>query len=169
MHKRTHSADISIEKRKGQLPIANAKPPVSREIPVANSTAFDAKHTLLTIQAHSTPDLAPQLDTPNSGVQLARRSTSRQESVPPIVVNVCTPIEEVDYGNRRLEIAEDRVINVGLKIPSVSDSAGEKDSAIRGRETRARSITSEQVEEKEMWWGRFTGRQRKLSKTRLEV
>lgn len=85
------------------------------------------------------------------------------------MVNVFTPTEEVDYGNKRIEGAEKRVIDLGLRIPSTSDAASEKSWMARGRESRPRSINTEQGEEKELWWSRLTGRQRKVSKTRLDV
>jgi len=172
MHKRSHSADISIKKRNDQLKsIAKLKTPPSGEIPAANTTTLDAKQTSMALHSRSNSEFVLKVNG-TSGSETPRQSLSRQESATPAImqVQVLSPTKEIDYGNRRIEGVEKRVIDVGLKIPQTSGAADEKSwTGERGRTSQSRSINSDLDENKALWWDRLTGRKRKVSKSRLDV
>ena len=171
MHKRTHSANISIEKRKGQLkPLAKPEMTPMPEKMNAITTALDSKESSMTIQSRTNSDIVSKAESgAKNTVPVSQTTIPRQGSMPPVIVHVSVPAEEADRGSRRIEGVEKRIIDVGLRIPSVNDAASDSSWTARGREPRPRSIAADQVEEQEMWWSRLTGRQRKVSKTRLDV
>lgn len=167
-HKRTLSTSMAMQKRQNQInPVE--KPPLRPPISTAKASAFESAHTSLTLHSRSNSEFVVSIEDSSEAPKERSRSRSTQPAeIKPVVVEILPPKkEEVDYGNRRIEGAERRVINVGLGI---RDGQSSNQGRVISQE-RSDAVRIDVKQEKEtMWWGRMTGkRKEEKKKTKMEV
>lgn len=102
--------------------------------------------------------------------EVPRPTISRQMEMAPQISEVSPANTEVDYGNKRIEGTEKRIIDVGLGIPQIDDGASERSWRVRGRpRERPQSVNLDENSKQGLWWDRITGRQKRVKKGGAEV